>query len=107
MDRTIYWLAAIDAVLIAAFAYVYEDLLWRTAYAESVHTACTQGCSYSASFSFGVLTRVFTMAGNGVVLTSPLTLDWVQVILVLLVVANGLYAFSFLRSRRAVHAAVG
>lgn len=103
MVRAIYWIVAFDAILLAALAFVYRDLQWRVGYAESVHTACpAAGCSYSASFSFGFLTRLFTMSGNGVSLTSPPTLDWVQVIALLLVVVNGWYAFHYLRGKKRV-----
>lgn len=101
MVRAVYWVAALDAVFVSLLALVYRDLGWRTGYAESVHSACPgSGCSYSASFSFGFLTRYFTMSGNGVSLMSPPTLDWVQVLVLLLVVVNGWYALSYLRERR-------
>lgn len=100
MDRTVYWVALIDAILVASFAYVYQDLQWRVGYAQSPHSACLHLCSYTASFSLGPLTRVFTMVGNGATLAGPLTLDWIQVLAILLVVVNAWFAFSLIRGRR-------
>lgn len=93
-----YKVLLVDLLFVVALYFVFSDLSWRTYYAMSPHDACGGLCSYTPSFSFSLLTRFFTMAGNGVSLTSPPTLDWVQVIVVLLVAVNGWTAFDSYRS---------
>jgi hypothetical protein len=88
-----------DIVLLFALYSVFVDLQWRTGYAASVHSACPQFCSYSPSFGYSLLTQFFTLAGNGVRLTSPPTLDWVQLVVYVLVVLNAWYAYKTLKSR--------
>jgi hypothetical protein len=100
MNRTTIRLLVVDAVLLVAEFYVIQDLMWRTNYAATIRDVCPQACSYTPSFSYNVLTQYFTMSGNGVNLTSPITLDWVQVITLVLIVINGWFAYSTLKKRR-------
>ena len=86
-----------DIILLFAEYSVLQDLQWRTGYASLPH-AGTLG--YSPSFSYSILMQFFTLAGNGVRLTSPPTLDWVQAIAYVLVVLNAWYAYRMLKSRR-------
>ncbi|HEV2227188.1 MAG TPA: hypothetical protein VGR56_10345 [Nitrososphaerales archaeon] len=92
-----------DVVLLFALYSVFVDLQWRTGYATYLHSACPQFCSYSPSFSYSLLTQFFTLAGNGVRLTSPPTLDWVQLIVYALVVLNAWFAYKTLKSRGFLH----
>ena len=85
-----------DLVLLAALYLVQQDLGWRNYYAGIPHAA-TSG--YVPSFSYSVGIRYFTMSGGAFPLTSPPTLDWVQVIVLLLVLANGWLAYQYLKSR--------
>ena len=96
------WLkvALADIVLLFALYSVLQDLQWRTGYAASLHSACSRYCSYSPSFSYGFLTQFFTLAGNGVRLTSPPTLDWVQGLAYVLVALNAWYVYKTLRSHK-------
>jgi len=87
-----------DFVLVVLELLVLQDLQWRTSYAASVH-AGTNG--YTPSFSYNVLTRVFTMSGNGPSLVSPLTLDWVQLLAIVLVVVNVWLGYATLSRHRA------
>ncbi|MDG6920163.1 MAG: hypothetical protein JRN44_00190 [Nitrososphaerota archaeon] len=87
-------LLAVDVVLVALAYLVVRDQAVRADYAASLHTACASLCSYTPSFSYGILVQYFTMTGNGVSLTSPPTLDWFQVIAVLLVVVNAWHLYS-------------
>ena len=95
-----YKVLLVDIVVVVALYFVLSDLSWRSSYAEAPHDRCGGLCSYVPSFSFSFLTRFFTMTGNGLPLTSPPTLDWVQVLSVLLILANGWYLYSLLQSRR-------
>ncbi len=92
--------ASADIVLLFGLYSVLQDLQWRIGYAASLHSACPRFCSYSPSFSYSLLTQFFTLAGNGVRLTSPPTLEWVQLIVYVLVVLNAWYAYKALKSRR-------
>ncbi len=92
--------ALADIVLLFALYSALEDLQWRTGYAASLHSACPQFCSYSPSFSYSLLTQFFTLAGNRVRLTSPPTLDWVQLLAYVLVALNAWYAYKTLKSRK-------
>jgi hypothetical protein len=91
--------AMVDIVLVFAAYEVLHDLQWRTGYATSSH-AGTLG--YSPSFSYSLLIQFFTMAGNGVRLTSPPTIDWVQLLAYVLVVLNAWYAYKTLKSRKSL-----
>jgi hypothetical protein len=100
MVKTIYSVVVADALMLIALFYVSLDLQWRASYAASPHDACGRICSYSASFSYSLLTRFFTMSGNGVTLTSPLTFDWVQSLVFAIVVLNVWFAYKLLESRK-------
>ena len=92
--RLPYRLLAVDAFFVVLAYLVIRDQETRAAYAASLHDACAGLCSYTPSFSYGAFTQYFTMSGNGVTLTSPPTLDWFQVIAVVLVVINAWYLYS-------------
>ena len=101
MVRNTLMVLIIDVVLLVALFYVVGDLQWRVTYAASVHSACpSPGCSYAPSFSYSVLTQFFTMAGNGVALTSPPTLDWIQALSYALVAINVWFVYRWYRSSR-------
>lgn len=93
-------MALADVVLLFALYSVLQDLQWRLGYASSLHSACPLFCSYSPSFSYSLLIQFFTLARNGVSLTSPPTLDWVQLLAYTLVALNAWYAYKTLKSRR-------
>jgi len=108
MVRTIFKVLIADAILLIAEFYIIQDLEWRTAYAASLHGACSPRlCSYSPSFSYNFLVRFFTMAGNGVSLTSPPTLDWAQLLAYILIVINVWFAYTILTKRKSVKSAQG
>lgn len=99
MKRVVLEVILADVALILAEYFVVQDLQWRTAYAATPHASAING--YVPSFSYGILTQFFTMAGSGISLTSPATLDWVQVIAVALVALNAWLGYSLLLTRRA------
>jgi hypothetical protein len=104
MVRTALKVLAVDALLLIALFFVIQDLDWRTSYAASLHGACFPGlCGYSPSFSYNVLIEFFTMSGNGVSLTSPPTLDWVQVLAYILVAINAWFIYATLSRRKGRH----
>ena len=96
MVRTVFKVLLADIILVAAVFWVFGDLQWRTAFAASAHSPATWGAPYS---SYAFLTQFFTIVRNGVSLTSPPTLDWVQLIVVVLVVINGWLAYHVFRAR--------
>lgn len=101
MVRTAFKVAAVDLVLLVALAFVVKDLDWRSSYAASFHGACFPNlCSYTPSFTYNVLIQFFTMTGNGSKLTSPPSLDWVQVIAYILVAVNAWFVYTLLVKRR-------
>jgi len=81
-----------DLVLIVFGYYVLQDLDWRSGFAAS------KGFSPSTAYSF--LTRSFVMTGQGSVLQSPPTLDWIQVVVALSIIVNLVYAFDALKGGR-------
>jgi hypothetical protein len=93
---------AADAVLLIGEFWVLQDLAWRSNYAAAPHLACgmANACAYSASLSYTILIQFFTMVGNRASLTSPPTLDWVQLLAFALVALNGWYLFTILKSRK-------
>ena len=106
MVRTAFKVLIADAILLIAEFYVIQDLGWRTAYAASLHGACfPRACSYSPSFSYSLLIRFFTMSGNRVSLTSPPTLDWVQLLAYILIVINAWFAYTILAKRKSLKTA--
>jgi hypothetical protein len=100
MFRTAAVVVVADVVLLGALAFVFQDLQWRASYAASLHGACGTPCGYSPSFGFSILTRYFTMVGNGATLTSPPMLDWVQALALILVLVNAWFAYTVIRARR-------
>lgn len=90
MVRLAYKVALADLVLLAALYFVLQDLAWRAYYAGTPHAAVP---GYVPSDTYSIFTRFFTMAGSGVSLTSPPTLDWVQLLVVALVALNGWFAY--------------
>lgn len=93
MVRRVVVTGAFDLLALVFLYFVLQDLAWRTSYAESERLVP------HTTYSFFV--REFSIAGNVIQvhqgLVSPPTLDWVQLVVALLVVVNGLYAFSALR----------
>jgi len=85
--------AVFDLLALTFLYFVLQDLAWRTSYAESERL--NPGTAYS------LFIRVFSIKGRTIQipkgLVSPPALDWVQVVVALLIVVNGLYAFSMLR----------
>jgi hypothetical protein len=98
MVRTVFKVLAADTVLLITLYYVIQDLQWRTSFAASPHASALHG--YSPSFGYNLFTRIFTMSGGGLPLTSPPTLDWVQVLALVLVAINAWYAYVTLTRRR-------
>jgi len=84
--------AIVDGLCLVALALVLQDLAGRTAYAASSHYGAPPG-GYVPSFSYSILMRTFTMSGGPLALVSPPTLDWVQLLALILVVANGWYFY--------------
>ena len=101
MEKAILKVTLADVVLLIAGYYVSTDLQWRADYASSLHNACGRICSYVPSFSHSILTQFFTMSRNGGSLTSPPTLDWIQVIAIAAVAVNGWLAYAYLRQKAA------
>ena len=98
MARTALKVLLADAVLLIAEYFVIQDLAWRTNYATLPHGSAPHG--YSPSFSYNVLTQFFTMSGSGPSLTSPPTLDWVQLIAYALVAINVWFGYKLIMKWR-------
>jgi hypothetical protein len=77
----------IDAVVFVFVYLVVLDLVFRNSYAVSLN--------FAPSVGYSVLTHVLTLTGRGTTLVSPQTLDWVQLLVVALVVINVSYAARF------------
>jgi len=90
-----------DVILLVAEFYVIQDLQWRTTFAASPHGSAPHG--YSPSFAYNIFTQFFTMSGNQVNLTSPATLDWVQLFTAALVVLNLWFAYTYWKRRKTSH----
>lgn len=73
-------LALVDALLLSATYFVIVDLQWRNDY------AAEKGLGTSISYS--LFTHVFSMTSPTTSLQSPLTLDWLQVLIAVMVVVN-------------------
>ncbi len=97
--RTALAVIAADIILLVGEYYVIQDLQWRATYAASVHNACGGPCSYAPSFSYNLLTQFFTMSGGRLPLVSPPTLDWVQALVLALVLVNGWFAYKVIKDR--------
>ena len=100
MRNTALKVLAIDLVLVVAEFLVIQDLQWRSSYAAAAVDRCGGLCSYAPSLSYGFLTHVFTMSGNSVQLSSPVTFDWVQAIAYALALLNGWLVYRYVQSRR-------
>ena len=89
-------LAVFDLLALAILYFVLQDLAWRKSYAES------EGLTISTKYSLFVRIPKISNGGPMVKLSlvSPPALDWVQVIVVTLVLVNGFYAFRMLRASR-------
>lgn len=84
-------LAVFDFLALAVLYFVLQDLAWRTSYAESEHLI--------PHTAYSLFIRMFSITGNTIqtsLVSSP-ALDWVQVVIALLLVVNGLYVISRLR----------
>jgi len=96
MIRLVYKVAMADFVLLVTFYLVLQDLAWRAYFASIPHAAVS---GYTPSFSYSLLTRFFAMAGSGVSLTSPPTLDWAQLLAIILATLNGWFAYVAVKNR--------
>jgi hypothetical protein len=87
----------VDILILIALYYVVADQQSRVSYAASPHGHTSVG--YSVSFGYSLFTQIFTMSGPGVTLSSPPTLDWIQVLVFALVLLNGWFLYSVYRGR--------
>jgi len=97
MVRTALKVLAADVILLVALFNVIQDIQWRTSYAASPHQAAPNG--YTPAFAYNIFTQFFTMSGNGVSLTSPPTLDWVQLLAAVLVLLNAWFFYTSYKGR--------
>ena len=97
--KTLYKVLLLDGAVILALYFVFQDLSWRTSCALGQEVDCA--ARTGPSFSYSLLTRSFTMSRGSMALISPPTLDWVQILAILLVVANGWYLYALIKTRRA------
>jgi len=88
------FLGAFDVLAFASLYFVLQDLASRMSYVRSERLV--PGISYYIFF------HTSSIQGSGIQfqLVSPPVLDWVQVIIVLLVLVNGYYIASILRRAR-------
>jgi hypothetical protein len=93
MNLGIKW-GLVDVLLLLGLYGVYLDRLWRASC-----EAPGQCLSQVSSISLSPFTLVTSLGSNGVPLQSPLTLDWIQLILISLVVVNTYFAYIWLRRR--------
>ncbi len=84
-------IASINAILLALTYLVYQDLLFRDRYAHQLN--------FSPSNSYSALSHVLTLTGGTTVLSSPLTLDWLQLLTLALVAIDVLNVVEFVRKR--------
>lgn len=84
---------AFDFILLLAGYSVVGDLQWRADYATKVSHLVP-------SYTYLPLIRHFTMTGRDFPLVSPPTLDWLQIVLVVAVLVNLWYGYSYMKERR-------
>ena|SRR5215472_14772949 len=91
-----------DAVLLIAEFFAISDVQARLTCANGA-ALYGQGCLTrdSPGYSYSVLVQYLSMTSQGgLVLTSPPTLDWIQLLVVALIVINLWYIVKTFRSRR-------
>lgn len=101
MVSTFLKVLAADIILVLADFEVYLDLQGRSNLALSLQLRCGDqvACSYTPSFSYWPLTYFFEMNGNGRMLVSPPTLDWIQLLTLAIIVLNAWFLFGYIRAR--------
>jgi hypothetical protein len=82
-------IAIINAILLALTYLVYQDILFRDRYAHQLN--------FSPSTSYSALSHVVTLTEGTTVLSSPLTLDWPQLLVLAWVAIDVLYVVEFVR----------
>ena len=87
--------AVFDLFALTFLYFVLQDLAWRTSYVESRELL-------AASTSYSPFVRVFNISGGGIKqpLVSPPALDWVQVVVVTLILVNGFFLLTTVRKSR-------
>ena len=88
---------AVNVVLLLGLYFVTSDIAERTAYAASR--------TWSYFFTPSLLLQASTLVEDGQNLQSPLTLAWLQVILLVLALVDALYLYSWVAHRRRVPSA--
>lgn len=101
MVRTGIKVVTLDAFLLIITYFVGTDIQNRIDCALG-SPLYGEGClaRSSPAFSYSVLTRFFSMVKDGMVLTSPPTLDWVQLVLLVFAVVNVWFVYTVFRERR-------
>ena len=103
--RTVIKVAIADALLLAGVYLVLVNRAWKIQCAMENGVNC-EVARTSPHFSYSLFTISFSaISPSGMLLQSPPSLDWVQVLLAVFVVVNAWYAYSALRRRRALHVA--
>jgi hypothetical protein len=95
---TLVKVAVADLVILASVFLVIQDVDSRMTCAL---LACNPAVTRTSPvFYYSILTKTFALGVNGRTLTSPLTLDWVQVLGAAFVLLNLWYLYRFLGERR-------
>jgi hypothetical protein len=91
VQRNIVILAVLDLLALTFLYFVSQDLAWRASYVRSEDLV--------PSTAYSLFIHTFSIAGNTVQfpLVSPPALDWVQVGIAALILANGSFVFSLIR----------
>jgi len=82
----------VNLVLLLALYFVMADVSSRAAY------AAREGLSYF--FTQSILVETSSLQGHATTLQSPVTLDWLQIIVALLVVIDAVYVYDWVQRRR-------
>jgi hypothetical protein len=96
MDKSVITVVIADLILVGGIVLVIQDIQMRT---NCTLDGCQPFARSSAGFTYSVLTKTFSFDVNGNTLTSPLTLDWVQVLVLALVIVNFWYGYRALTRR--------
>lgn len=91
----LFWLAkvlAVDGLLLLGAYAVLGDVSSRVGYAQR------EGLSFT--FAYSLFIKTSDLSGRGSQLVSPPTLDWIQVLVLVAVVANVLFLAELVGERR-------
>jgi hypothetical protein len=94
--KAFYKAAVVNVVCLVLLYFVQLDLAWRSRCGNASSPTCM---AHVASVTYLPFLKQTVLAGTGLPLQSPYTLDWFQVLIFVIVVVDAYYLLNYVHTR--------